>query len=68
MWHYANVYGIKAKGSSGVMFTSKMQNESDRLLLFSKTETSYLVLQSLWRALVPLCSVSKKSNALIFAR
>lgn len=40
MWHYASAYGIKAKGSSGLPFTSKVQSKSDRLLLFSETETS----------------------------
>lgn len=68
MRHYANGYGIKAKGSSGLSFTSKVQSKSDRLLLFSETETSDLVPQSLWPALVSVCSVSTKNNALIFAR
>lgn len=68
MWHYASVYGTKAKGSSGLPFTSKVQSKSDRLLLFSEIETSELVPQSLWPALVSVYSVSTNNNALIFAR
>jgi len=59
--------GLKQKEVLVCCIHPKMQSDSDRLLLFSETETSYLVPQSPWLALVPVCSVSKKNNALIFA-